>query len=267
MAEYLRLAQRVHAQTSIHRYVHPDTGRRVTLLGTHHVGKARYFTGLRTVIDELEAAAGAVVHCEGSRLRLCDEADITAEEQQLLAQLRRCDELEKRRLHELGWIGQIDGLGYPPHWQVIDLSYLQIARRLGPAATRTLTHRKTRAFDWPEDDRRGLQRLQLRIALTLRLTCNDRYVTQLARQRGSADAVLLGERTTVALDGVSGTDRDTVLVWGAGHLPGLGAGLRDQGFIREGELEWHTVSEVPSIARSVWRLVVGQPDTARGAGR
>src|SRR6266511_2808288 len=96
MAEYLRLIRRTHLQTSIHYYAHPDTGRRVTMIGTHHVGERAYFAGLRVVIDELEAA-GALVHCEGSRLLPCDDPDITAEEQQLLAELRRCDALEKRR--------------------------------------------------------------------------------------------------------------------------------------------------------------------------
>src|SRR6266511_3370187 len=220
MAEYLRLIRRTHLQTSIHYYAHPDTGRRVTMIGTHHVGERAYFAGLRVVIDELEAA-GALVHCEGSRLLPCDDPDITAEEQQLLAELRRCDELEKRRLAHLGWVGQIDGLGYPPHWQVIDLSYLEILRRLGVTAIQRLVHGKTKAFDWPDDDHKGIDRLRLRVAATLRATANDRHVTQL-NDREPRKTVLPGDRTTAALNGVAGTDRDTVLGWGVAHMPGLG---------------------------------------------
>src|SRR6266511_999564 len=253
MAEYLRLIRRTHLQTSIHYYAHPGTGRRVTVIGTHHVGERAYFAGLRVVIDELEAA-GALVHCEGSRLLPCDDPDITAEEQQLLAELRRCDELEKRRLAHLGWVGQIDGLGYPPHWQVIDLSYLEILRRLGVTAIQRLVHGKTKAFDWPNDDRKGIDRLRLRIAATLHATANDRHVTQL-NDREPTKTVLLGDRTTVALNGVAGTDRDTVLVWGVAHMPGLGAGLREQGFVRSDEPQWHTVAELPSMRTALWRVV------------
>jgi hypothetical protein len=112
MAEYLRRVRR-RAQSAIHRYVHPGTGRRVTVVGTHHVGRPAYFACLRAVIDDLEQA-GAVVHSEGSSLIPPDEAGITTEEHQLLADLRRLGELEKRRVRELGWIGQIDGLAYPP---------------------------------------------------------------------------------------------------------------------------------------------------------
>src|SRR6266511_2808289 len=96
MAEYLRLIRRTHLQTSIHYYAHPDTGRRVTMIGTHHVGERAYFAGLRVVIDELEAA-GALVHCEGSRLLPCDDPAITAGEQQLLGQLRRFSSASQRR--------------------------------------------------------------------------------------------------------------------------------------------------------------------------
>ncbi len=253
MAEYLRLIRRTHVQTSIHHYAHPDTGRRVTVIGTHHVGQPAYFAGLRAVIDELEAA-GAVVHCEGSRLLPCDDPDITAEEQRLLAELRRCDELEKQRLSELGWVGQMDGLGYPPHWQVIDLSYLEIFRQLGLAAAQQLVQGKTRAFDWPDDDRKGIDRLRMRITLTLRATANDRHVTQL-EGREPTKTVLLADRTMLALNGVAGTDRDTVLVWGVAHMPGLGAGLGEQGFVRSDEPQWHTVAELPSIRTALWRVV------------
>src|SRR6266511_2961802 len=242
MAEYLRLIRRTHLQTSIHYYAHPDTGRRVTMIGTHHVGERAYFAGLRVVIDELEAA-GALVHCEGSRLLPCDDPGITAEEQRLLAELRRCDELEKRRLAHLGWVGQIN-----------DLSYLEIFRRLGVTAIQRLVHGKTKAFDWSDDDRKGIDRLRLRVAATLRATANDRHVTQL-EGRAPTKTVLLADRTMLALNGVAGTDRDTVLVWGVAHMPGLGAGLREQGFVRSDEPQWHTVAELPSLRTALWRVV------------
>jgi hypothetical protein len=70
-------------------------------------------------------------------------------------------------------------------------------------------------------------------------------------------------RTALALEGLDGTDRDTVLVWGAGHLPGLAAGLRERGFLRRGDPDWHTVARLPwrtvSAGRKPSRDAVGTP--------
>jgi hypothetical protein len=257
MAEYVRLTRR-QLQTSIHRYTHPDSGRRVVVIGMHHVGEPGYFAGLRAVLNAVEADGG-VVHCEGARLLPCSAPDVTTQEQQLLEDLRRGDELQAHRLAELGWLGQIDGLGYPPHWRVIDLSYLQIMRRLGTPATRQLADRKIRAFAWPDADHRGIHRLRLRIALATRIAARDRYVARVDH-RDPADRVLLDGRTAVALDGVAATERDAALARGVQHVPGLVAGLRDQGFVRTEEVAWHTVAEMPTIRAALWRLATATQD-------
>jgi hypothetical protein len=253
VAEYVRLV-RGQVQTSIRRYAHPDTGRQVMVVGTHHVGRPGYFGALRAVIDAAEAA-GAVVHSEGSSRVPFDTADITAEERQLLAELERYQELGERRIRELGWVGQVEGLGYPPQWHIVDLSNVDIIRRLGGDTVREYIGRMSRMLG-PHDDPRALDRMLLRIAVGTRLTMTDRHVVRLGR-RDRAAAVLLGDRDKVALEGVRATDRDAVLVWGAGHMPGLGAGLVEQGFLRQGPPEWHTAVQVPSINRALWGLITG----------
>jgi len=262
MAEYLRLIRRTHLQTPVHRYTHPDTGRRVTVIGTVHLGEPAYFAGLRAAIDDL-TAAGAVVHCEGSRLLACDDPDITVSEQQILTDMRRCHELEKRWITELGWVGQIEGLGYPPQWRVIDLNQLQIIRRVGVETMRQSMQRKTTMLDRLDKRPNGIDVFRLGTAVTLRAGASDRRAVQ-RRTAEPTDPVLVGDRTTVALGGVFDTDRDTVLVWGAGHVPGLGAGLGTRGFVRRGEPQWHTVARVPSVRSAWWRLIVGGRRRTRG---
>jgi hypothetical protein len=262
MPEYLRLNGR-HLQTPVHHYAHPDTGRRVSVIATMHAGEAAYFGELRALIAELRAA-GAVVQCEGSRLLPCDETALTADEQEVLTHLRRCQELEKRRIDELGWVGQIDGLGYPPAWKVVDLDQAQIIRRAGVHAMRGYVQRMSVMFDWSEDDRRGLARLRLRTALALRVMASDQPAAQRATT-DPAEPVFLDQRTAVALEGVFSTDRDAVLVWGAKHLPGLRAGLGERGFVQDGEPRWHTAVRVPSIGACLWRLVI--PGSRQRPGR
>jgi hypothetical protein len=51
----------------------------------------------------------------------------------------------------------------------------------------------------------------------------------------------------MAIEGAAGTDRNTVLVWGAVHMPGIGAGLHRHGFRRLDGIEWRTAATELSI--------------------
>jgi hypothetical protein len=261
-AEYVQLVDRLQVQTSIRSFNHPVTDRKVTVIGTYHLGEPGYFAGLREAIDNLEAN-GAVVQCEGSRLVSCDESHATADELELLSQLRRADVLQDQRVAELGWTGQIDGLAYPPSWQIVDFSYLKIIRDLGMPLARTVARRKLRRVDWPDDDRNGLNRMRLGIAVLMRTVSQDQRLVQVAGRRDPTNEVLLKARNALALQRVAGTDRDTVLIWGLAHLPGLDAGLAEQGFVRSGAPQWHTVARRPTIPDALWRLATHRVTPAR----
>jgi hypothetical protein len=251
MPEYVRIIDD-RLQTAVHHYLHADPPRRITVIGTHHFGVPAYWTDIRARIDRM-TAQGAVVHCEGSSL-VPDAADATDEERRLLSELRRCRVLEQQRVSQVfGWVHQRDGLGYPPDWQIIDLSHLEILRRLGPDMIGKVAGTMRRMVDWPDSDRRGPARYRFLIAVRVRMTGNDRAITR----RGPADAVLIDDRHRLALDAVAGTGRDTVLVWGASHLAGLGAGLREKGFVRCDDTEWHTVLDIPPIWPALRQLLAG----------
>lgn len=89
-------------------------------------------------------------------------------------------------------------------------------------------------------DRFGLlQRLAKRVAL--------------GDQRLDIDGVAIGERNRTALAALP-PGGDVVLLWGAGHLPGLATGLRNAGYRRQ-SIEWVTVGTVPALqasARAIW---------------
>jgi hypothetical protein len=257
MSEYVRITDG-RLQTAVHHYLHADPPRRITIIGTHHFGAPAYWTDIRARIDRL-ATQGAVVQCEGSTL-VPDAPDATEEEQRLLTELRRCLALEQQRVTQVfGWIHQRDGLGYPSHWEIIDLSHLEILRRLGPHIIDKFATQLRRLVDWPDGDHRGPARYRAAIAIQVRKTGKDRAITR----RGKADAVLIDDRQRLALDAVAGTSRDTVLIWGAAHLAGLGAGLRDKGFVRCDDTEWHTVLDVPPVWPAFRQLLPGAPTRNR----
>ncbi|WP_432830611.1 hypothetical protein [Dactylosporangium sp. CA-092794] len=234
-------------QTQVQCYVHPDTGRRITLISTMHVGEPAYFAGLRALIDAL-TGDGAVVHSEGSALLGdADTADAAPDEQAVVANLTRYRELDLVRVRDLGWIGQVEGLGYPPHWQIHDLTYLQITRRVGTAAMRDKADAQLRAVDWPDGDRDGPARYRARAALMLRSAATADVGQQLQQLRilDPAVQVLIDDRNTTALDAVFGTGQDIVLIWGPLHVPGLDAGLAGGGFVPDGDPTWRTVGRLP----------------------
>ncbi|MEU4244268.1 hypothetical protein [Actinoplanes sp. NPDC026619] len=255
-SEYIRTHAR-QVQTSVRRYTHPATGRTVTVIGTYHFGKPSYWQSLREMIDKLEAN-GAVVYCEGSH-RAGTDTGADEQEQEVLDRLHRARELVNRRTMALGWTGQIGGLGYPDSWQFVDLSTLEIIRRLGLPLARTIAARQMRAMDWPDTSRSGFNRLRLQIAVMLRVMSSDKRIAKMAASQPGGD-VLIKAREEHVLAEVSGGDQDAVLIWGLAHLPGLHDGLAALGFQRFGPPQWHTtIRRRPSILSALLRLVLRWP--------
>ncbi|GAA2617176.1 hypothetical protein [Paractinoplanes durhamensis] len=256
-AEFVRVRRR-RLQTAVRRYLHPGTGRTITVIGTYHLAKPAYWQDLREVIDKLEAN-GAVVHCEGSTKSHPDD-DVTDEERQIVDQLVRAGTLERRRIKALGWTGQVEGLGYPDSWRVVDLSTAEIVRRLGPALGRHAAAHKMRGMDWPDIDRAGFNKLRLKITFLFRFMAADNLVIKASNGSGPSDDVIVKARDQHALAEAAGADQDLVMIWGLAHLPGLDAGLIALGFERSGPLQWHTVTRrVPSICGALLRWAVRWP--------
>jgi hypothetical protein len=257
MSDYLRF-ERGTLQTPVHHFVHPRTGRRITVIGTMHMGEPGYYAGLRTLIDGLEAG-GAVVQCEGAALLPYDEQDLTDDERTALTTYELKTELEQRRVTELGWVRQLDALGYPDSWQVIDLDLAEITRRMGPDVMLRSELQGIKLFDRPDGDPRAIERFRLSLhsvfrAFRFKMWIYARRASGTRKPSRGADAVLLDQRDTVALDGVWSTEQDTVLIWGCAHLPALEADITDHGFIRTGATEWHTAATLPSIRAIQARL-------------
>ncbi|MEV6928082.1 hypothetical protein AB0M46_26775, partial [Dactylosporangium sp. NPDC051485] len=269
MSDHLRYHRRT-LQTPVHHFIHPDTGRRIAVIGTMHMGEPGYFAGLRTVIAGLEDD-GAVVQCEASSLLLPDEQTkqtLTDDERTVLDMRNRRTELELRRVTELGWVRQLDALGYPDRWQKVDLGIVEIIRRVGAETMLRSEVRAIKMFDRPDNDPRSIERFRL----TLRFMFIGFRVTVWSSARRAArpgtpatgiDAVLIDQRDALALEALWGTEQDTVLIWGCAHLPGLEAGITRRGFVRDGATQWHTAAVLPTVRSILSRL---RPGSAGSGG-
>jgi len=212
----LRVAGR-RVETAVWTLRHPRTGRTATLVGTMHIGDARYFDELSEMLAGL-AAGGAEVHLEGIAHREDD----------------RVTEWERARLAEAkGWrnpetsgtavtllrVESQSLLRLPEETRNIDLSHAELLRRLGWGAYRRLFALGPTTLPGPglAPIVRAAIRFQLRHSRGLELLRSTRPGSR------RVNRVVIDERNAVAFAGAADAleRRDVVLVWGADHLPGL----------------------------------------------
>jgi hypothetical protein len=250
MAEFLRRRGRI-LFAPVRSYVRPDTGRRVTLVGTQHIAEPGYFVEIRALIDKLEAD-GATVYHEGDRTS--PPGDLTDAERQALQALEIQQEWQARRGAELGLVGQLDAMPIADTWQVLDLPTIEIIRLIGVDQLLAATQRQTQSLSWPDSDHhRGPNRHRLSVALMCRAQAS--VLLNLRRPRHMTP---MRRREDVAVRCIDRTDGDLVLVWGAAHLAGLGHHLALRGFFLE-RVTWHRTMRIPSITASLARLLIRRP--------
>ena len=246
MTTPLRLRRR-RLFTPVRDYLHPDTGRRVSVVITHHFGEQSYYDELRTVVDR-RAIGGAVVLCEGTTTVAFDPASMTDPERDALHAVTDARRLHAERVALLGWVHQPDGLGWPPPWRVVDVSVLDMIRLLGPqVVTRQAAQART-LMGFDSTNVAAVHRYRAMMAATLHRSASRVGVLTRLR-RSSGDAAMLHRRNGLALqaaDAVTSSGRDAVLVWGTEHFSGLHNGLRGWGY-QLIAASWHTVGDVPHV--------------------
>jgi hypothetical protein len=237
MSTYAKRQGRVF-RTPITTYAHPDTGRRVTVVSVMHIGLPSHFAELREIIKEREAT-GVAVHCEGTGLdRLTPDLvkqsltsttsdtkvqellvripDLIDDEREVLLAMVDVELLARRRIRELGWVGQMDkegGLPNEPHWQDNDVTVFDVIRRLGPDTMLYRTRQAKKLLDWQANNRVKPNAFRLKVALVFRACSSNKKSIQDKLRTGPYDAVLLERREKVALDGLHATTTDVVLLW------------------------------------------------------
>jgi hypothetical protein len=242
-------------QTPVVRFVHPKSGRRVTVIATVHIGPAVYYGQLRTMIKEMESA-GAVVCYEGPGPAPKQEWVAASDEERaaLDGEQRMLPEFSKAAGRYFGWVDQWTALGGSPSWRYEQGSSLAYVRRAG---TQELLSRQ-RGFGTPfmgltQDQQDafmgGLYAVAVRLEQFGWFALLRHLLARLVGGAARTDDVVADERTRHVLASLP-ADSDAVLPWGADHLPGLAAGLRKAGYRRR-ETTWVTVGRLPAIWPSV----------------
>jgi hypothetical protein len=248
----LRVRRRM-LQTPVVRFWHPGTGRTVTAVGVVHAAQAGYYRRLNVILARLEAA-GALVFYEwvGSAAETQWSAASQAEHDARDAVMADSREMSQAVCRYLGWVSQTEALAYATSWRNVDITDLELVQRAGAQAM--LDHHE--AFEDMYGSRSGDQRdvaAGVGAVMLMRLISLDRYQLLVHMADSSVSRAMIDDRNDKVLAALP-SDRDSVLIWGCNHVPGLAAGLRRAGY-RHQASAWLNAGEFPPLrasAKAAW---------------
>jgi hypothetical protein len=262
----MRLGSGRRLATPVIWYRHALTRRTLVVILNSHIGDREYWDTMRRRIGQMEER-GAEICVEG--VHPADEAvwaEATDDERAARKFLAyQYDSAQADEARHLGWIHQGDeraGLCPRSTWRNVDLTDLEVIRLAGVGAFSSVSQAgdEQLAKLGKHADAYNAAYAALywrRLAQPggrVNGWVNDRVTRLLARfiPEGSAAVsdVLVPQRSKLAVAGVS-QDRDTVLIYGAGHAASIDEALDITGWVRTGKLRWLVVGTLPPLARSL----------------
>jgi hypothetical protein len=230
-----------HISSPIHTYVHPERHSRIDLIGMIHIGEASYYQRVQNIVDARNAD-GALTHYE--MVKRAGTAELTTAPRRVQANVQRVRAIMRNvdSLFEgLDLTHQKKGLMYRQSWENHDTTEIDEAARMStiPLSGLLMATRAMRAFaqTLPPNERRDL------LVQNLQQTTNNLHSRQSPLKRllyGNNERVIIDYRNDIALEAIDNQlqeepESDLVLLWGMGHLAGLGAGLKNRGFSKVDE--------------------------------
>jgi hypothetical protein len=235
----------------VRRYLHPETGGRVTFVAMIHTAQPQFFAAVGALLEQLQQE-GATVFMETQALASPEEIGKAKRRirKRALA-LREAYDVQVRWAFGLGLVSQYDHLAIRPEWRVPDEGLLA----------------RVRGLSWKEALRlKAGSAAFVAMRRTMLISAQKEYfVTQYAAQvrrltdpaprkavvspTSEAMESLRESRVLAALDQQRAVEPDchVVLVWGTDHLPRFDLALGERGFKAEGEDQWLTAIDVPSF--------------------
>jgi hypothetical protein len=225
--------------TPVRTFTHPDTGGRITYLGTVHAALPDYFVQLGDLLADLDAQ-GAVIHYEQVHAPTEDELAAASEEirqgaDDLKARFERMD----ARLVSVGMSLQREALVMREAWQNHDVSRIAAAHFYGGQ----VLYQQRQTDKEQEFMISHLSPTVLRSLMLQSLAAASKVVTgevDIESIFPGVERQVATWRETVALAAVDvrralEPEAHIVLLWGAGHLPGFTRALTTRGFKEDGQ--------------------------------
>ena len=208
-----------------------------------HVGSREYYEAVGALIAAHEARGGLVLYEGLGSLSEVEIAELTVQERAVYRALAPLHVLYRSLAGSLGLVFQGEALRYDRcHWIHADLPLRELVRRWAESGAPLLPFGVAGSPEPAMPEGRlaralgVLMLLQTPFLLTLLRSLRARIPTlsKLAQ-------LLVSNRNRAALDAFDAADpsRDSLILYGAGHMPGIREGLERRGFSGVGE-RWLT---------------------------
>jgi hypothetical protein len=224
-------------QTSLIHLRHRQSGRRVRLMSMIHIGEPIFYTRVNEVIAEHDG----LIFFEGlGQLTDAEVASLTPEERTVYDAIAPLHDAYRKLAAALDLVAQPDALTKPgPEWIRADLPLQQLLKLWSERRLPLIPALDAagKALESPFA-KRAVRFLLLQEPLILGLF---KYVRGWSTGLGGLTKLLVDDRNAAAIAAFDAApaDRDALIIYGAGHMPGLLADLERRGYRQTGR-DWFT---------------------------
>lgn len=219
-------------------YASAELPARIHFIGMIHIAHPFYYEAARQTIADRQAD-GAIVHYEYVRDMSPEQrAHLDPKNNQKLKDFEWSFKELYKIFNGSGLVKQKDHLSILPDWENHDVGLFEVIDGLSTRQVKTRLV-GSRLLSWIFQDLDGEKRIELQERVLTDIFDAERKRSMLAKigslLLGGEDKVVLQMRNNVALAAVDDQlhkepERDIVLLWGSGHLAGIGDGLEERGF-------------------------------------
>lgn len=268
MIRTTRDGDRWNLQTALVHLRHRQSGRRVRLMSMIHIGEAVYYTRLNEILAEHK---GLVLFEGLGQLSEDEIAALTPDERKVYDTIAPLNAAYRTFAAALDLVAQPDALMKPEaNWVRADLPLKRLLKLWAERRLPLLPAMEAagKALD-SVMFKRTARFLLLQEPLILGVF---RLVRGASPGIGRLSTLLVDERNEAALQAFDATpaEQDVILVYGAGHVPGLLTALGKRGF-RETGCDWFTahseriaLSNVLDVATEWFRPRQGRRESGAG---
>jgi len=231
-------------QTPVRYLQHPETGRKVTLVGAIHIGKKSYYGQMQDLVDQAAENGHTILYEGVGQVDKEDVAKMPASQQIVVKQMQQMMSLMawmSEHCFEENVIYQKQGLSYPKSWIRTDLELSDVARLMSDAGVTMVPEGKDGAdLSIPSGipvEAVSVIRKVAGIAITLLPGIHrvSGWLKVFSKRQQARDHIIINLRDDVATAGIlqHAAETDVVSIWGAAHLPGIETRLAAEGYQRK----------------------------------
>jgi hypothetical protein len=211
-------------------YRHPETNKTVILVGVMHIADRMYYERLQEMLDGLENRGTTIVYELIARLTEDEERALRPHER-IYHKRTKEEKTERMTFMKLLVLSdQLKHLAYRPTWVRTDMRGFAFIKRFAKA--RLIRRQAEKRVKFLKSEKLLLRWFSNFLFMNmLAFQVFMRISTLYSRRARMRDRIIMHDRNLIGHRGIQAQNGDVAAIWGAAHLPGIGALLRKDGYV------------------------------------